>query len=148
MRAGSWSTSGTALTVATHAERVDVDLGVIETGGERITGFREKPQLDYEASLGIYVYDDSALTHLQLRPLSVPSSCSGRSSPGKRSQPPERSRLVRHRHVGPAPAGGRSLRARRRFVRDVSHAELERAATAPSQSLLRERPRDAPAGSP
>jgi NDP-mannose synthase len=56
--------SGAALTVATHAKRVDVELGVIETDGERITGFREKPQLDYEASMGIYVYDARALTHL------------------------------------------------------------------------------------
>jgi NDP-sugar pyrophosphorylase family protein len=56
--------SGAALTVATHAKRVDVDLGVIETDGERITGFREKPQLDYEASMGIYVYDERALAYL------------------------------------------------------------------------------------
>src|SRR3954452_15447864 len=56
--------NGAALTVATHAKRVDVDLGVIETDGERIVGFREKPQLDYEASMGIYVYDERALTHL------------------------------------------------------------------------------------
>jgi NDP-sugar pyrophosphorylase family protein len=56
-RAGSWfhERSASALTVATRAEPVDVDLGVIETEGKRITGFREKPQLDYEASLGIYV---------------------------------------------------------------------------------------------
>ena len=53
-----------ALTVATHAKRVDVDLGVIDTNGDRITGFREKPQLDYEASMGIYVYDERALAHL------------------------------------------------------------------------------------
>jgi len=56
--------SAAALTVATHAKRVDVDLGVIETDGDRITGFREKPQLNYEASMGIYVYDERALTHL------------------------------------------------------------------------------------
>jgi NDP-sugar pyrophosphorylase family protein len=56
--------TGAALTVATHAKRVDVDLGVIETDGERIVGFREKPQLDYEASMGIYVYDQRALAHL------------------------------------------------------------------------------------
>jgi NDP-sugar pyrophosphorylase family protein len=37
---------------------------VIESDGERITGFREKPQLDYEASMGIYVYDARALGHL------------------------------------------------------------------------------------
>jgi len=55
---------GAALTVATHAKRVDVDLGVIETDGDRIVGFREKPQLDYEASMGIYVYDERALGHL------------------------------------------------------------------------------------
>ena len=56
--------SAAALTVATHAKRVDVDLGVIETDGDRITGFREKPQLNYEASMGIYVYDERALTNL------------------------------------------------------------------------------------
>ncbi len=56
--------SGAALTVATHAKRVDIDLGVIETEGDRIVGFREKPQLDYDASMGIYVYDERALGHL------------------------------------------------------------------------------------
>lgn len=55
---------GAALTIATHAKRVDVDLGVIDTDGDRITGFREKPQLHYEASMGIYVYDERALAHL------------------------------------------------------------------------------------
>jgi NDP-sugar pyrophosphorylase family protein len=56
--------AGAALTVATHAKRVDVDLGVIDTNGDRITGWREKPKLDYEVSMGIYVYDERALTHL------------------------------------------------------------------------------------
>jgi NDP-sugar pyrophosphorylase family protein len=56
--------AGAALTVATHAKRVDVDLGVIETDGDRIVGFREKPQLDYNASMGIYVYDERALKHV------------------------------------------------------------------------------------
>ncbi|HET7760232.1 MAG TPA: sugar phosphate nucleotidyltransferase [Gaiellaceae bacterium] len=56
--------AGAALTVATHAKRVDVELGVIDTNGDRITGFREKPQLHYEASMGIYVYDERALAHL------------------------------------------------------------------------------------
>ena len=56
--------SGAALTVATHAQRVDIDLGVIETEGERIVGYREKPKLDYEVSMGIYVYDERALEHL------------------------------------------------------------------------------------
>jgi NDP-sugar pyrophosphorylase family protein len=56
--------AGAALTVATHARRVDVDLGVIDTDGDRIIGFREKPKLDYEVSMGIYVYDERALAHL------------------------------------------------------------------------------------
>ncbi len=55
--------SGAALTVATHAKQVDIDLGVIETDGERIVGFREKPQLAYEASMGIYAYESRALSH-------------------------------------------------------------------------------------
>jgi NDP-sugar pyrophosphorylase family protein len=146
MRAGSWSTSGTALTVATHAERVDVDLGVIETGGERITGFREKPQLDYEASLGIYVYDDSALTHLQLRPLFRAHAAAARA----RGNGPSLRSEADWFDIGTWGQHQRAVEAFERAggFRHVSGAELERAATAPSQSLLRERPRDAPAGSP
>lgn len=53
-----------ALTVAMHAQRVQIDLGVIESDGERITGFREKPSLDYEVSMGIYAYDGRALAFL------------------------------------------------------------------------------------
>jgi NDP-sugar pyrophosphorylase family protein len=56
--------SGAALTVATHAKRVDIDLGVIEAEGDRIVGYREKPRLDYDVSMGIYVYDERALAHL------------------------------------------------------------------------------------
>jgi NDP-sugar pyrophosphorylase family protein len=56
--------SGAALTVAMHSKQVSIDLGVIETDGDRITGWREKPQLDYEVSMGIYVYDERALAHL------------------------------------------------------------------------------------
>ena len=56
--------NGAALTVATHAKRVDIDLGVIEVDGGRIVGYREKPKLDYNVSMGIYVYDERALAHL------------------------------------------------------------------------------------
>ncbi len=56
--------SGAALTVAMHSKQVNIDLGVIETAGDRITGWREKPQLDYEVSMGIYVYESRALAHL------------------------------------------------------------------------------------
>ena len=55
---------GAALTVATHAQRVDIDLGVIDRDGDRIVGFLEKPRLDYEVSMGIYAYDERVLAHI------------------------------------------------------------------------------------
>jgi NDP-sugar pyrophosphorylase family protein len=56
--------AGAALTVATHARRVRVELGVIDADGGRIVGYREKPSLDYDVSMGIYVYDERALEYL------------------------------------------------------------------------------------
>lgn len=56
--------SGAALTVAMHSKRVDIDLGVIETDGDAITGYREKPTLHYDVSMGVYVYEARALEHL------------------------------------------------------------------------------------
>jgi NDP-sugar pyrophosphorylase family protein len=52
------------LTVAMHARRVDIDLGVIESEGGLITGYREKPTLQYDVSMGVYVYDAAALRYL------------------------------------------------------------------------------------
>jgi len=43
-----------------------VDLGVLELDGDyRLTGFREKPQTDYLASMGIYVYEPGVLQYIQ-----------------------------------------------------------------------------------
>jgi len=56
--------SGAALTVATQAKRVDIDLGVIEADGDRIVGYLEKPKLDYDVSMGIYVYGERAVAQL------------------------------------------------------------------------------------
>jgi NDP-mannose synthase len=53
-----------ALTIAMRHTRVDVDLGVIETSDGFVTGYREKPSLDYDVSMGIYVYDERALRYL------------------------------------------------------------------------------------
>ena len=57
---------GPALTIASHQKEVQLSLGVIETrdGGGEVTGFVEKPTLHYEVSMGIYVYDPSALEHI------------------------------------------------------------------------------------
>jgi NDP-sugar pyrophosphorylase family protein len=64
--------SGAILTVATHAKRVEIELGVIESDGGRITGYREKPTLHYDVSMGIYVYEARALEHLPAGPYAFP----------------------------------------------------------------------------
>jgi NDP-mannose synthase len=46
--------SGAPLTIGTYRRVVDVDYGVLELGGDDVIGFREKPQLDYAVSMGIY----------------------------------------------------------------------------------------------
>lgn len=55
-----------ALTIASHQKEVQLSLGVIETAGgdNEVKGFVEKPTLHYEVSMGIYVYDPSALEHI------------------------------------------------------------------------------------
>ena len=55
---------GAALTIAMHSKRVDIDLGVIDSEDGRVVGYREKPRLDYDVSMGIYVYEPRALTYL------------------------------------------------------------------------------------
>jgi NDP-sugar pyrophosphorylase family protein len=53
---------GAALTIAAHRRRVKIDLGVLECGDDyRIIGYNEKPELSYDVSMGIYVYEPSVL---------------------------------------------------------------------------------------
>jgi NDP-sugar pyrophosphorylase family protein len=52
------------LTVATQARQVDLELGVIESSNGRITGYREKPSLSFDVSMGVYVYDAAALRYI------------------------------------------------------------------------------------
>jgi NDP-mannose synthase len=56
--------SGAGLTIAMHRQRVDIDLGVLETSDGFVTEYREKPSLDYDVSMGIYVYEASTLRYL------------------------------------------------------------------------------------
>jgi NDP-sugar pyrophosphorylase family protein len=56
--------SGAALTIAMHRKEVEIDLGVIECTNGSVTGYREKPSLDCNVSMGIYVYDPRALEAL------------------------------------------------------------------------------------
>jgi NDP-sugar pyrophosphorylase family protein len=56
--------SGAALTIALHRHQVRIDLGVIESQDGIVTGYNEKPTLNYDVSMGIYVYEGRALRHL------------------------------------------------------------------------------------
>jgi NDP-mannose synthase len=49
------------LTVGVTKKPVRVDLGVIDTDGDMISGFREKPTFTYEVSMGIYCMDPEIL---------------------------------------------------------------------------------------
>lgn len=50
-----------AMTIATYRKSVSLALGVIEGEGGSVTGFIEKPTLNYEVSMGIYIYSPRAL---------------------------------------------------------------------------------------
>jgi NDP-sugar pyrophosphorylase family protein len=52
---------GAALTIATMAKEVPIELGVIEHDGLRTTGYVEKPTLSYDVSMGVYVYEPRVL---------------------------------------------------------------------------------------
>ena len=55
-----------------HPRRVEIDLGVIESRDGLVTGYREKPSLNYEVSMGIYVYESRTLQHVPDRPFQFP----------------------------------------------------------------------------
>lgn len=61
-----------ALTVAMHSQRVDIDLGVIESEDGLVRNYIEKPTLRYQVSMGIYVYEARALRFLPEGPCQFP----------------------------------------------------------------------------
>ena len=51
-----------ALTIAARRRQVKIDFGVLECGDDyRLIGYNEKPELGYDVSMGIYVYEPSVL---------------------------------------------------------------------------------------
>lgn len=54
------------LTVSTYQRNTKIDFGVIETeaGTEKVTGFKEKPEYNFEVSMGVYVMNRKILEHI------------------------------------------------------------------------------------
>lgn len=63
---------GAALTICTHRARVPTELGVIIHEDGVVSGYREKPVLEYTASMGVYVYEPFVLRNLPDGPLQFP----------------------------------------------------------------------------
>ncbi len=52
-------------TIATHQRSVHIDLGVIQTNGDHtIKGYIEKPDIDYQVSMGLYVFEPATLGYI------------------------------------------------------------------------------------
>lgn len=57
--------SGAIATIATHRRKVFIDLGVIHVnGGHEIVDYIEKPTLEYQVSMGIYVFEPRVLRYI------------------------------------------------------------------------------------
>ena len=61
--------AGNALTVATHRRTVRTEYGVLHVTGShgetgRVTGYEEKPTLEYTVSMGVYVLEPAVLAHI------------------------------------------------------------------------------------
>lgn len=65
----SHNSSGAPLTIATTMKSVDVDLGVLDTQDGRVIGFREKPSMSMEVSMGLYIMNPEILQYI---PIGVP----------------------------------------------------------------------------
>ena len=57
--------SGAIATIATHARKVKVDLGVIQYNeAQEVVGYIEKPSYDFYVSMGIYVFEPGVLRYI------------------------------------------------------------------------------------
>jgi NDP-sugar pyrophosphorylase family protein len=61
--------SGAIATIASTMRHVQVSLGVLQchsdTDPDRLTGYVEKPQMNYDVSMGIYCFSPQVLCHLE-----------------------------------------------------------------------------------
>jgi NDP-sugar pyrophosphorylase family protein len=60
-------------TVGVYRQQFQLELGVLETAGEDVTGYIEKPEHAYDASVGAYVMEPEALEFIPRdRPFDLP----------------------------------------------------------------------------
>jgi NDP-sugar pyrophosphorylase family protein len=57
---------GAELTIASHHQKVHLELGVIESENGVVSDYIEKPSLGFDVSMGVYAYDPSALDEVPL----------------------------------------------------------------------------------
>jgi NDP-sugar pyrophosphorylase family protein len=54
-----------AATISMHKKSVKLELGIIHTNGSlEVTGYTEKPLLNYQVSMGIYVFNQAVLNYV------------------------------------------------------------------------------------
>jgi len=58
------STNNAVATIATHRRTVNIDYGVVHREDLRMVGYEEKPMMNYEVSMGIYVLEPSVLRYI------------------------------------------------------------------------------------
>jgi NDP-mannose synthase len=60
------------LTIATHRQAVDIDLGVIESDDGFVKEYLEKPTMRFDVSMGVYVYDPDVVELIPERRFDFP----------------------------------------------------------------------------
>ncbi len=65
--------SGSIATIASYPKQVQIHLGVLETDGDRLVDYVEKPVMSYRVSMGIYAMEPAVLDYIPKdRPLDLP----------------------------------------------------------------------------
>jgi len=78
------------LTIATHMRELRVDYGVLETApsgreAHQVTGYREKPAISYQVSMGVFVVEPRAVRHVPAgRSFDIPDLLTALAAAGER----------------------------------------------------------------
>jgi NDP-sugar pyrophosphorylase family protein len=72
------------LTIATHRQNVDIELGVIESEDGYVTEYVEKPTMRFDVSMGVYVYDPPVLELIPERRFDFPDVVNEMLKAGRR----------------------------------------------------------------